>query len=309
MLDSISRGRGRAPLPCPDAMPLTFIDRLQRRLGWLAVPNVTIALIVGQAVLYVANLLARNGGGVALDRVMLDPAKVMQGEVWRLVTFLFTPPNQDPLFVIFYFMLFHMFGTALEQQWGTFKYNIFLLAGYFANVAAAFLAAFVLQQQLNPGENDTLKFASIAATNGFLYGSIFLAFARLYPDFTLNLFFILPVRIKWLALLAWIGYAYALIRGNWMERMLVIASVLNYLLFFGREHVRELRQGQRKRTFQAEAKRAISPAKHACAVCGLSSAESPRTLFRYCSKCSGQRCYCPDHIRDHEHVVDSEPVM
>jgi hypothetical protein len=292
-------------------MPLTFIDRLQRRFRWLAVPNVTITLIVGQAVLYVANLLAQKGilpGGASLDRVMLDPAMVMQGEVWRLVTFLFTPPPIGPIFVIFYFALFHLFGTTLEQHWGTFKYNLFLLIGYLANVAAAFLGAFVLQQQLDPGANETLKLASITATNGFLYGSVFLAFARLYPDFTLNIFFVLPIRIKWLALLAWIGYAYVLVRGDWMARMLIIATVLNYLLFFGREHIREWRQGQRRRTFQAEAKRATAPAKHVCAVCGISSAESPRTLFRYCSKCSGQRCFCPDHIRDHEHVIENEPV-
>ena len=70
------------PSPAPPAMPLTLLDRLQRRFGWLAVPNVTMALIVGQAVLYIANLLAKQGilpGGVALDRLMLDPALVMQG--------------------------------------------------------------------------------------------------------------------------------------------------------------------------------------------------------------------------------------
>jgi hypothetical protein len=293
-------------------MPLSLIDRLQRRFGWLAVPNVTITLIVGQAVLYVANFLASRGilpEGVALDRVMLDPAKVMQGEVWRLVTFMFTPPPIGPIFVIFYFALFHLFGTTLEQQWGTFKYNLFLLIGYVANVAAAFIGALVLQQQLAPELNETLKLASITATNGFLYGSIFLAFARLYPDFTLNLFFVLPIRIKWLALVTWIGYAFVIIRGDWVSRLLIIATVLNYLLFFGREHVREWRHGQRKRTFQTQAKRATAAAKHVCAVCGVSSAESPRMLFRYCSKCSGQRCYCPDHIRDHEHVIEEEPVV
>jgi hypothetical protein len=87
-----------------------------------------------------------------------------------------------------------------------------------------------------------------------------------------------------------------------------VATVLNYLLFFGREHVRELRHGQRRRSFQSKAKRATSTAGHACVVCGLNSEDSPRTLFRYCSKCSGQRCYCPQHIRDHEHVIDKEPV-
>jgi hypothetical protein len=293
-------------------MPLTLLDRLQRRLGWLAVPNVTMALIVGQAVLYIANLLAERGilpGGLALDRLRLDPALVMQGEVWRLATFLFTPPKIGPIFVIFYFALFHLFGTTLEQHWGTFKYNLFLLIGCVANIAAAFIGAALMGWDVAEVGTTKLRLASIAAPNSYLYLSVFLAFARLYPDFIINLFFVLPIRIKWLALLAWIAYAYVAATGSWMDRALVVATVLNYLLFFGREHVRELRQGQRKRSFQAEAKRATKPARHVCAVCGLSSTESPRTLFRYCSKCSGQRCYCPDHIRDHEHLAESEPVV
>jgi hypothetical protein len=287
-------------------MPLTLLDRLQRRFGWFAVPNVTIFLMAGQAVLYVASRLPQ---GVSLDRVVLDPAKVMQGEVWRLATFMFAPPNERPLFVIFYFILFHLFGTTLEQQWGTFKYNAFLFIGWFANVAAAFIGWAILGQQLGlAGNADAMKLLSAPASNMFLYSSLFLAFARLYPDFTLNLFFILPIRIKWLALLQWLTYAYLCVRGGWMTRMLIIATVLNYLLFFGREHWRELRQGHRRRSFRTSARRATAPAKHTCVTCGLSSDESPRTLFRYCSKCSGQRCYCPEHIRDHEHVIDKEPV-
>ena len=271
-----------------------------------------MALIVGQATLYVANFLAVRGvlpGDVALDRLMLDPAMVMQGEVWRLVTFLFTPPPIGPIFVIFYFALFHLFGSTLEREWGTFKYNLFLLIGYLANVAAAFAGSFILQQHLELAPDNVLTLASRNATNGFLYGSIFLAFARLYPHFTLNLFFVLPIRIKWLALLMWLGYAYALVSGSWMTRMLVVATVANYLLFFGREHVRDWRHGQRKRVFRTEAKRAMASAKHVCAVCGLSSADEPRTLFRYCSKCTGQRCFCPEHIRDHVHVIENEPAV
>ncbi|MBA3571624.1 MAG: hypothetical protein H0W34_06575 [Pyrinomonadaceae bacterium] len=287
-------------------MPLTLLDRLQRRFGWLAIPNLTLILIAGQAALYIASYLPQ---GISLDRVMLDPAKVMHGEVWRLATFLFTPPAARPLFVIFYFMLFHLFGSTLEQQWGVFKFNLFLFVGWIANVAAAFAGSAILGQQLGLGDNNQLlQLVSIPASNAFLYGSVFLAFSRLYPDFTLNLFFVLPIRIKWLALLTWLGYGYMLVRGDWMTRMLIIATVLNYLLFFGREHWRELRQGQRRRSFQANTTRAVASAKHTCVVCGLSNEESPRALFRYCSKCSGQRCYCPEHIRDHEHVIDKEPA-
>jgi hypothetical protein len=185
-----------------------------------------------------------------------------------------------------------------------------LLAGYVANVAAAFLASFVLGQQLGDAAADpSLRFASIYAPNHFLYSSLFLAFARLYPDFIMNLFFVLPIRIKWLALLMWLGYAYQLATGDWTSRMLVLATILNYLLFFGPDHLRELRHGRRRRSFQAKASKALSPATHTCVVCGLSSDEQPRTLFRYCSKCTGQRCYCPEHIRDHEHMTAEEPTV
>ena len=287
-------------------MPFTLLDRLQRRFGRFAVPNLTLILVIAQAALYVASFMPQ---GISVDRIKLDPAMVMQGEVWRLVTFLVTPPTGPPIFALFYFMLFHLFGSTLERDWGAFKYNVFLLVGWLANVIASFAGSALLAQQLGIGDgNQLLQFASIPASSAFLYGSVFLAFARLYPNFIMNIFWVLPIRVKWLALLAWLGYGYMLIRGGWMVRMLIVATVLNYLLFFGPEHWRELRHGQRRRSFQATAKQATSAAKHTCVVCGLTSDESPRTPFRYCSKCSGQRGYCPDHIRDHEHVIDKEPV-
>jgi hypothetical protein len=284
---------------------MSLISRLERRFGWLAVPNLTIVLIAGQVALYVAARVAPQG--VSIERVMLDPQRVVDGEVWRIVTFLFTPPRDKSIFVIFYFLLLYLFGTTLEHHWGEFRYNLFIFIGYAANVAAAFIAWGVF--------NRTPELAAVAgqlgstvASNYFLYGSLFLAFARLYPDFIINLFFILPIRIKWLALLAWLGYAYTFLVGGGMERMLVVANVLNYILFFGREHWREFRHGHRRRSFQAKAKKATAAPKHACRVCGLNSDESPKTLFRYCSKCAGQACYCPDHIRDHEHINAEEPA-
>ena len=283
---------------------MSLINRLERRFGWLAIPNLTVVLIAGQAALYMASLAPQ---GVALDRVLLDPEKVMQGEVWRLVTFLFAPPGDRTVLVIFYFMLLYLFGTTLENHWGAFRFNLFLFIGYLANVAAAFTVCGAFKSSPELGRLAGVMGAG-AATNVYLYSSLFLAFARLYPDFIINLFFILPIRIKWLALLMWLNYAYQLLTGDWMSRMLVLATVLNYLLFFGREHWREFRFAHRRHTFQVKAKKATAAPKHACRVCGLSSDEAPRTLFRYCSKCTGQCCYCPEHIRDHEHVTAEEPA-
>jgi hypothetical protein len=89
---------------------------------------------------------------------------------------------------------------------------------------------------------------------------------------------------------------------------MVLATVFNYLLFFGKEHWDALRHGHRRRSFRASAARATAQPSHECRVCGLSTDESPKTLFRYCSKCAGQCCYCPAHIRDHEHVTAEEPA-
>jgi len=270
---------------------MALLSRLESRFGRWAIPNITVIIIAGQVLLYFLQV-TRVGQGNELDKILLLPGAVMQGEVWRLVTFLFTPPQSRSLFVIFYWILMYMFGSGLEQQWGAFRYNVFLLVGYLASVGAAFIA-------WGLGYD-------IPANNGFLYGTVFLAFARLFPDFTLNIYFILPIKIKWLALLMWIGYGYGLFKGDWMSRMLIIASVLNYLLFFGREHLREWKHGQRRRQSKAQAKIATKHLQHQCLVCGLDSESSPKTLFRYCSKCDGQCCYCPEHIQNHEHVVADE---
>jgi hypothetical protein len=284
---------------------MSLISRLERWFGRFAIPNLTVLLIAGQAALYLASYLPQ---GISLDRVALDPAMVMQGEVWRLVTFMFTPPAARPIFALIYFSVLHLLGSTLEHHWGEFRFNLYLFVGWIANVAAAFLGWAIIKDQLG-GNAQLMQMAGITASNAFLYGSLFLAFARLYPDFIFNLFFVLPIRVRWLALLAWLTYGYLMVRGDWMARMLVLATVLNYLLFFGREHWQEYRHGHRRRSFQTRAKRALKPARHTCEVCGMNSDESPRTLFRYCSKCTGQKCYCPEHIRNHEHVVDREPVV
>ena len=266
---------------------MSLLSRLESRFGRWAIPNLTVIIIAGQVLLYFLQVTrADDGGGLA--KIYLLPSAVMHGEVWRLFTFLFTPPATRSLLVVFYWMLMYLFGNGLEQQWGTFRYNVFLLVGYLASVAAAFIAY-------------ALGYDMIA-DNSFLYGTLFLAFARLFPDFTINLYFILPIKIKWLALLMWLGYGYQLIKGDWMSRMMIVASVLNYLVFFGKDHLRDFKQGQRKRSFESKVKSAAKSIQHECRVCGVNSETSPKTLFRYCSQCDGQCCYCPEHIRDHEHV-------
>jgi hypothetical protein len=265
---------------CPDEF-MRLIARLERRLGRFAVPNLTLLLIAGQVVTF---LLSQNDPQL-FDRIAYVPAKVLDGEVYRLLTFLFLPPGRMLLWAFFFWYLFYLMGTALEHYWGTFRYNLFLLIGYLATVLAAFI-----QPQ---GE----------VANWFLQGTVFLAFAWLNPRFTLHIFFILPVQIRWLALLTWIGFGLTLLFGTWEARLAVAASVCNFFVFFGNDVWHRIRTGRRHMAQQAR-RFAEKPPEyyHRCSVCGITDASHPEMDFRYCSQCDGDHAYCEEHLRNHEHI-------
>ena len=132
---------------------------------------------------------------------------------------------------------------------------------------------------------------------------MFLAFAFLYPDFVLHLFLVLPVKIKWLALLTWIGYLYVLIFHFWAQGLIVAASIANFLVFFGKDIVLRMRSGHRRMVQQADRVKDRGKPRHQCRICGINNITHPKMSFRYCSKCAGSCCYCSEHLRDHEHVV------
>src|SRR5438105_6602401 len=168
---------------------MSLLDYLERKFGRFAVPQVTAGMIACQVVVFLAGfVLDRPGREPIASQLVFIPERVLQGEVWRLLTFLVMPPFPSVVsftnlvFAFFFWYLFYLMGTALERTWGTFRYNVYLLLGYVATVGLAFIL---------PGA---------PATNAYLQGSVFLAFAYLYPDFEMYLFFILPVKITWLAL-------------------------------------------------------------------------------------------------------------
>lgn len=264
---------------------MRLLDRLERKFRPYAVPNLTLVIIMGQVLAYILN----QSNPQVLERMVLVPRLVMQGEVWRLGSFCFVPPITNLLFFFFAMMIFHMMGSALEKTWGTIRYNFFLISGYIATVSVAF----VYPDQM--------------ATNMFIGTSVFLAFAWLYPNYVFYIMFVLPVKVRWLALLTWIGLIYALIVGDMQTRLFVLAGVANFLLFFGPEIVQRMRSKGRRVQQKAQASADAKKPKHECTVCGVTDKSDPTIEFRYCSKCEGALCYCENHLRDHAHVgnVDS----
>jgi hypothetical protein len=269
---------------------MKLLEILERRLRRFAMPNITAYLAGFQAALWVLAMILppQQQAALIFDGFLLDPARVRQGEVWRLVTFVFLPPGFGIL-AIFGIYLFWLMGTALEGQWGTVRYNLYLLISVLATIAAAFLLP-------NGGP----------ATNAFIDTSVFLAFAFLYPDFTLSIYFILPIRIKWLALITWIWYGVELTFGDWSRRAYVLAAVSNFLLFFGGDIYRRMRSGRRRMETAFRKVTEGDKPFHTCVVCGLTERDEPHEDFRICSKCeAGTFEYCSQHLRTHEHRVKS----
>ena len=270
---------------------MSLLDKLERRFGRFAVSNMTVGLIVLQVIVFGMNFASQAGDGAAaaavgIEALLLVPDKVLEGEVWRLLTFLAVPPTMNLLFALFGWYLFYLMGTALEQIWGMFRYNVFLLIGYLATVGAAFVLP------------------AFPASNVYLLGSVFLAFAAVNPNFVLHIFLILPVKIKWLAMLTWIGYGWTVLVGDWHVKLLVLASVLNFLLFFGREILYRIRGGRRHMAGQVTRMTKKEPAYfHKCTVCGITDRSHRDMEFRYCSGCDGDHGYCADHLRNHEHIT------
>jgi hypothetical protein len=267
---------------------MSLQDKLAKLVRPIAIPNITLYLVIGQVMFFGFAYV----GGFPLSRIVLFPALVLKGEIWRALTFIFVPPSAfHPVLLVFAWYIFYLMGSALEEQWGVARYFLFLLVGYLATVITAFLFPFY------------------PASNLFLSGSVFLAFAYLNPTFELRLFFILPIQIKWLALIMWIGYLYSFLIGPWPIRFSVFAAVVNFLFFFGSDIRLRIKSGQRRRSVAKEKEEMANEPRHTCLSCGKTDLTDPDIDFRYCSTCKGACCYCEDHIRDHDHhTVDPEEI-
>jgi hypothetical protein len=258
---------------------MNWLNRLERKFKWLAIPNITLPLIVLQSLAW---FLIQAKPELA-EQLVLERSLLLDGEWWRLLTFILLPPDTNALFLFFALYMFYLMGTALEVRWGTFRYNLYLLIAYLATIAIVFVAPEGI------------------ATDGYIGGSVFLAFAYLFPDFEILLFFILPVKVKWIALFTWGLYVFQFATGDWLERFLILASVLNFILFFGLEILQRIRTGRRVMVKKMEAAAARDEAINRCAICGKTEKSDPKMEFRYCPLCAGTPCYCMPHMQDHVH--------
>ena len=267
------------------------------------IPNLMLYICLGNALVY---LLSSIAGNYSLYYVLcFDRASILQGQVWRLFTYPLTMMSGNVLFMLIALVCYYSLGRAVENIWGTFRFNLFYLSG-------------VLLMDL-----FCMVFDGYASVT-YLNMSLLLAYATLYPSAQFLIFYIIPVK-AWVLALFYI--AMTLLDVVSLGSLFPLVALGNYFLFFGRDVLnvipmswqanfrRLTRKGKQKAapkakvipfpsagSYEATNAKPKAPYTHRCTVCGRTDTEYPDLEFRYCSRCKGYHCYCEDHISSHTHV-------
>ena len=282
-----------------------WLDRFCYKHPRLSIPGLMRYIVIGNVLVYLLDLFSMGGGAIGSSWFSFNTSAILSGQVWRLVTFIFVPMGSSNIFFFAITLYFYYFiGNALEREWGSNKFTIFYFFGVLLNILIGFLVG--------------------GASMYYVNMSMFFAFATLYPDLQFLLFFIIPVKAKWLA---WIDAAYFaiavvryLVAGYFLMALIPVVAVLNYLLFFASDIGNMFSNAKRRAQWKAQTRRGptyggpkvvnFHDAKtktketylHRCAVCGRTDVSDPQMEFRYCSRCNGYYCYCADHINSHVHI-------
>lgn len=284
---------------------MKFIDKLERKFGRFGIPNLTIYMIVCYVIGYA--LMIVNPG--ILNWLSLEPAYILRGQVWRLVTWVLYPPSTSGVlwFAIAVLFFYYPIGTSLERTIGTFKYTLYILSGVVFTILGAFILYFLLGGNVLVGNVFSTYYISL---------STFLAYAMCYPDMQVLLMFIIPVKMKWMAIFYVVIVVYEMIQyimaGAWYLVIPIVASLLNFIIFyfgtkdFSRYNPKEIhRRNEFRRAMEPQGRMKSgngSVTKHKCAICGRTELDDPNLEFRFCSRCNGNYEYCQDHLFTHTHV-------
>ena len=284
---------------------MNLLNRLERKLGKYAIPNLMYYVVILYAIGMFVQMFAPM---LYIQYLMLDASAILRGQIWRIITFMIWPPSSSLFFNLLAIYLYYNLGITLERVWGTFRFNVYFFMGILGHVLAALLI-YLLTGNVYLLTTDYLNF------------SLFFAFAATFPDMQFYLFFMIPVKAKWLGWLDGLYFLYTIVQAflpaygggvfgvvYQSNAIAAAVSILNFVIFFlGSRNMHRFspKQQRRKRQFQQRMRpehHYANGARHRCAVCGRTELDDPALEFRYCSKCNGNYEYCQDHLFSHIHV-------
>ena len=268
------------------------------------IPNLMLYIVLGTAVVYVMSQTSRNP--FLYNLLYFNRELILRGQVWRLITYPLTYNAGSLLLTAISLFCYYSLGRAMENIWGTLRFNLFYLTG-------------VVMMDVY-----CMIFGGYASVT-YLNLSLFLSYATLYPDSQFLLFFIIPIRAWIFALFDLAIVLIDLVSLPFPYNLFSVISLANYFLFFGKDVLNVIpmswranaRRAFRKASPSNKKAKVISfdagsyeashaspkaPYTHRCTVCGRTDISNPELEFRYCSRCKGYYCYCQDHINNHVHI-------
>ena len=294
---------------------MNWLEKLNAKYGRFAIRNVTRYMVFAHLlgyVFYYAQLYTQIS---FFSWLVFEPSYILHGQIWRLVTWILVPSSSFSFWEVLFVLCLLMLGDNLERAIGSFRMTVYFLGGILLSDIGAMLLYLILGLPL------------INLTAYYLLFSLYLMLGLFMPDAEVRLYFILPIKMKWM-LLVYAGlFAYDIINsylsGGWILMIYscaeMILALVNLLIFVAsckkrmsfrqsaaqaarrQQYRSQVNQGYRQNRGGAQVHPAAHNAVHKCCICGRTDVTNPELTFRYCSKCTGGREYCNDHLFTHEH--------
>ena len=274
------------------------------------IPNLMLYICLGSALVYLFTMISQNYILYAL--LCFDREAILQGQVWRLFTYPLTHNAGSTLMTLISLFCYYSLGRAMENAWGTCRFNLFYLCG---------VVLMDIYCMIFGGYADVY----------YLNLSLFLGYATMYPDASFLLFFIIPIKARIFALIDLALVLFGLLFSPFPSNLFSVISLANYFLFFGKDVLNVIPVSWRANTrrlfrkgksvgkkkdgpkvipfptagsYEATIATPKAPYTHRCTICGRTDVSNPELEFRYCSRCKGYYCYCEDHISNHSHIEE-----
>ena len=292
---------------------MKLLNKLEKKFGKYAIKNLMYYVVMIYALGFVIMLMKPE---IYTDLLSLNAEAILRGQIWRIFTYIIYPPTGSLIMILISLYFYYIIGTTLERHWGTFRFNLYFFTGVLLHAVAAIFIYLVWGVVLEMGTY-------------YLNLSMFFAFAAMFPDMRVLFMWLIPIKMKWIAIFEGIYFAVTIVAGfmadylsyNMLYRLynfgimankayavMALVSLLNFLIYastFRSVQRMTPREVYRRKQFEqkvAQAQVQKNMPRHKCAICGRTEKDDPDLDFRYCSKCEGNYEYCQDHLFTHEHV-------
>ncbi len=210
-----------------------FLSQMEWKLNRYAIRGLMKYLCIAMLGVFILDFLPLPRE--ASEILYFSRDRILQGEIWRLVTFVLLPPTGSLLWIAISLYFYYFLGTSLENRWGSARFNLFYLLGILCNILAGFITGY--------------------ATNHYLNLSLLLCFAMLYPEQEFMLMMFIPLKVKWIGLADAVLLLCYFLLGSWADKLGIVVSLAPFFLFMGRDGLVEMKMMWKRLKYRMQVRR------------------------------------------------------